>query len=77
VPLHPSTCKVLEDYIARRQRHWAGRPVSSYLFVSSWGNRLDSAQIVRCQLSCPVGDNYLGRLVVVTFFVGFLLLGWV
>ncbi len=47
VPLHTTTCKVLADYIARRQRHWAGRPVSSYLFVSSWGNRLDSAQIHR------------------------------
>src|SRR5260370_704857 len=35
VPLHASTCTVLGDYIARRQRHWAGRAVSSYLFVSS------------------------------------------
>lgn len=41
VPLHSSTCRVLADYIARRRRHWAGRTVSSYLFVSSWGNRLD------------------------------------
>jgi hypothetical protein len=24
VPLHTSTCTVLADYIARRQRHWAG-----------------------------------------------------
>ncbi len=47
VPLHESTCQVLAEYIARRQRHWAGRPVSSYLFVSSWGNRLDSGQIHR------------------------------
>jgi len=47
VPLHTSTCKVLADYIAKRQRHWADRPVSSYLFVSSWGNRLDGAQIHR------------------------------
>jgi integrase/recombinase XerD len=47
VCLHASTRKVLADYIARRQRHWAGRPVSSYLFVSSWGNRLDAAQIHR------------------------------
>lgn len=47
VPLHASTCNVLADYIARRERHWAGRPVSPYLFVSSWGNRLDSAQIHR------------------------------
>jgi integrase/recombinase XerD len=47
VPLHASTCGVLADYIARRQRHWAGRAVSSYLFVSSWGNRLDNAQVHR------------------------------
>ena len=47
VPLHASTCKVIADYVARRQRHWEGRPVSSYLFVSSRGNRLDNAQIHR------------------------------
>jgi integrase len=47
VPLHASTCKVLADYIARRERHWEGRTVSSYLFVSSWGNRLDGGQIHR------------------------------
>ena len=37
VPLHPSTCAVLANYIARRQRHWAGRAVSPYLFVSQPG----------------------------------------
>ena len=47
VPLHASTCTVLADYIARRGRHWAGRTVSSYLFVSSWGNRLDGGEIHR------------------------------
>jgi len=47
VPLHASTCKVLADYIARRKRHWAARPVSSYLFVSSWGTRLDGGDIHR------------------------------
>jgi integrase/recombinase XerD len=47
VPLHASTCKVLAEYIARRHRHWSGRPVSSYLFVSSSGNRLDTGQIHR------------------------------
>jgi len=47
VPLHASTCKVLADYIARRKRHWAARPVSSYLFVSSWGSRLDGGDIHR------------------------------
>lgn len=47
VPLHASTCKVLADYLARRQRHWAARPVSSYVFVSSRGNRLDGGDIHR------------------------------
>ena len=47
VPLHPSTCKVLADYIRRRNRHWGQRPVSSYLFVSSWGNKLDGGDIHR------------------------------
>jgi integrase/recombinase XerD len=47
VPLHASTCKVLADYIARRNRHWTGRPVSSYLFVSNRGNRLDAGDIHR------------------------------
>jgi integrase len=47
VPLHTSTCKVLADYMNRRKRHWAERTVSPYLFVSSWGNRLDDGQIHR------------------------------
>jgi integrase len=47
VPLHPSTCAVLADYIARRHRHWAGRAVSSHLFVSNRGNRLDGGEIHR------------------------------
>jgi integrase/recombinase XerD len=47
VPLHVSTCKVLGDYIRRRKRHWEQRPVSSFLFVSSWGNRLDGGDIHR------------------------------
>ena len=47
VPLHSSTCEVLTDYLVRRQAHWGERAVSDYLFVSSWGNRLDSGQIYR------------------------------
>lgn len=47
VPLHESTREVLADYIERRNRHWAGRPVSSYLFVSNRGNRLDGAEVHR------------------------------
>jgi integrase len=57
VPLHTSTCQVLAEYLAKRQEHWAGRPVSSYVFVSSWGNRLDNGQIHRAfyALSRQVG----------------------
>ena len=47
VPLHASTCQVLTDYIGRRNHHWAARPVSSYLFVSSRGSRLDYGDIHR------------------------------
>jgi len=47
VPLHASTCAVLANYLTRRQRHWAGRTVSSHLFLSSWGNRLDVGEIHR------------------------------
>jgi integrase/recombinase XerD len=47
VPLHASTRDVLADYIARRERFWAERPVSSYLFVSNRGNRLDTGEIHR------------------------------
>ena len=47
VPLHASTRDVLADYIARRNRHWETRAVSSYLFVSSWGNRVDCGEIHR------------------------------
>jgi integrase len=47
IPLHASTCKVLAQYLVRRKRHWAGRAVSPYLFVSSWGNRLDVGAIHR------------------------------
>lgn len=47
VPLHASTRKVLAGYLARRQRFWASRPVSSYVFVSNRGNRLDVGTIHR------------------------------
>lgn len=41
VPLHRSTCDVLADYMERRSRFAAGRFISSYMFVSSRGKRLD------------------------------------
>ena len=47
VPLHASTRHVLTDYLTRRQRLWAGRPVSSYVFVSNRGNQLDGGEIRR------------------------------
>lgn len=47
VPLHGTTCEVLADYIARRERHWQDRPVSNFLFVSSRGNRLGQSDITR------------------------------
>lgn len=57
IPLHESTSKVLADYLVRRQQHWEGRVVSPYLFVSSWGNRLDGGQIHRAfyKLSRQIG----------------------
>jgi integrase len=57
VPLHASTCKVVDDYIARRKRLWGRQPISPYLFVSNRGNRLDGGEIRRTfyQLSRQVG----------------------
>jgi len=45
VPLHPSTRDALADYLRRRHRRWATRPVSSYVFVSNRGTRLGRAAI--------------------------------
>jgi integrase len=47
IPVHASTCEVIADYILKRQQHWGKRSVSSYLFVSSRGNRLDNSLIHR------------------------------
>jgi len=47
VPLHASTRHMLAHYLARRTRCWATRPVSSYVCVSNWGNRLDGGEIHR------------------------------
>ncbi len=46
IPLHPSTQKVLLDYVRRHGRHFAGRSVP-HLFVSRGGRRLDSADVRR------------------------------
>ena len=57
VALHQTTCEVIADYIARRERHWKSLPVSTYLFVSSRGNRLDTGDINRTfhKLSRQIG----------------------
>jgi integrase/recombinase XerD len=47
IPIHASTRRVLADYLAGRSRRWAAQPVSSYVFVSNWGNRLDGGEIHR------------------------------
>jgi integrase len=47
VPVHASTCHVLAEYLRRRKRHWGQRPVSAFVFVSSWGLRLDNGDIHR------------------------------
>ena len=54
VPLHSSTCKILANYIDRRRRHWGQRPVSSYLFITSHGHRLDGADIRNTSMPCHV-----------------------
>jgi integrase len=46
VPIHPSTSEVLADYIERRRRFFR-HPVSTYLFVTRRGNRLDSGHVHR------------------------------
>lgn len=57
IPIHPSTRRALADYLARRNRQWARRSVSPYLFVSNWGNRLDRGDIHRTfyKLSRQIG----------------------
>ncbi len=46
IPIHSSTCTVLADYLERRERFF-GRPVSSYVFVTRRGNRLDTGHVHR------------------------------
>ena len=63
VPLQISTCEVLAEYIARRERHWRGRAVSSWLFVSSRGNQHDSRTVQRTfkKLSRQIGLGGTGE----------------
>jgi integrase/recombinase XerD len=47
VPIHTSTCRVLQDYIKRRRQYCAAQAASPYLFTSQLGNRLDIGDIHR------------------------------
>ncbi|MCK9553606.1 tyrosine-type recombinase/integrase [Aquamicrobium sp.] len=47
VPMHASTCRVLQEYIGRRRQHCAAQAASPYLFTSVLGNRLDVGDIHR------------------------------
>ncbi|MCI0152432.1 tyrosine-type recombinase/integrase, partial [Paraburkholderia sediminicola] len=46
VPIHPTTCTVLVDYL-RRRKQFLGRQVSSYVFITSRGTRLDIGRVHR------------------------------
>ena len=46
VPLHPTTCAMLADYLRRREQFFA-YPISSYVFVSRSGTRLDIGRVHR------------------------------
>ena len=48
VPIHPSTCAVLAEYIQRRTKFFR-HPVSAYLFVSRSGTRLTDSSFLRIQ----------------------------
>jgi integrase/recombinase XerD len=45
VSLHFSTCRVLKAYLQRRDRHWTGRTVSTYLFVGVSGRQLYGTEV--------------------------------
>jgi len=57
IPLHPSTCRVLARYLARRRRAFVNGTPSDYLFVSARGNRLDGKSLRRIfyRLSREIG----------------------
>jgi integrase/recombinase XerD len=46
VPIHPSTSAVLADYLKRREQFFR-HPISSYVFVTRCGTRLDSGHVHR------------------------------
>jgi integrase len=46
VPIHPSTCAVLAEYLKRRAQSFS-QPISAYVFVSCRGTRLDLGRVHR------------------------------
>lgn len=46
VPLHPSTCEVLAEYL-RRRKVYLGTHRSDYVFISNRGTRLDGGRVRR------------------------------
>jgi integrase len=46
VPIHPSTGAVLADYLKRREQFFR-HPISSYVFVTRCGSRLDGGHVHR------------------------------
>jgi integrase/recombinase XerD len=62
VPIHPTTGAALADYLARRERFF-DHPVSSYVFVSRNGTRLDIGHVHRTfyALSHKVGLRATGE----------------
>jgi integrase len=61
VPLHASTCKVLADYVKRRDRRFGLRP-EAHFFVNKNGNRLDKGEVHRkfYALSRQIGLRAVG-----------------
>ena len=60
VPLHPTTCTVLANYLQRRQQFLGATPASDCVFVSNRGTRLDTR---------PGSSNFL-RAVAANGFAG-------
>jgi integrase len=51
VPIHPTTCAVMADYL-RRRLQFLGRQVSSYVFVTNRGTRLDMVAFIGRSTRC-------------------------
>jgi integrase/recombinase XerD len=47
VPLHPTTCTVLANYLQRRKQFLGATPASDCVFVSNRGTRLDTGRVRR------------------------------